>query len=41
VTQAVRATAAPLVDASTGLETAPGVKDVDKIVAFCQAARTL
>jgi phosphoribosylanthranilate isomerase len=41
VTQAVHATAAPLVDASTGLETAPGVKDVDKIATFCQAARTL
>jgi phosphoribosylanthranilate isomerase len=40
VAEAVRATGAPLVDASTGLETAPGVKDVDKIAAFCQAART-
>jgi phosphoribosylanthranilate isomerase len=39
VAQAIRETGAPLVDASTGLESAPGVKDVDKIRAFCQAAR--
>jgi len=39
VAEAVQATGAPLVDASTGLESAPGVKDVDKIAAFCQAAR--
>jgi len=39
VADAIRATGAPLVDASTGLESAPGVKDVDKIAAFCQAAR--
>ena len=39
VAEAIRATGAPLVDASTGLESAPGVKDVDKIAAFCQAAR--
>lgn len=36
---AIRQTGAPLVDASSGLETAPGVKDVDLIKAFCQAAR--
>lgn len=41
VAEAIRATGAPLVDASTGLESAPGVKDVDKIAAFCQAARGL
>ncbi len=39
VAEAIRATGAELVDASTGLETAPGVKDVDKIAAFCEAAR--
>jgi phosphoribosylanthranilate isomerase len=39
VADAIRATGAPLVDASTGLETAPGVKDVDLIRAFCKAAR--
>jgi phosphoribosylanthranilate isomerase len=39
VAEAIRLTGAPLVDASTGLESAPGVKAVDKIAAFCQAAR--
>jgi len=39
VAEAIRVTGAPLVDASSGLESAPGVKDVDKIAAFCQAAR--
>src|SRR5690606_25552155 len=39
VAEAIRVTAAPLVDASSGLESAPGVKDVDLIRAFCQAAR--
>jgi len=38
VAQAIRETAAPLVDASSGLESAPGVKDVDLIRAFCKAA---
>jgi phosphoribosylanthranilate isomerase len=39
VAEAIRTTGAPLVDASSGLESAPGVKDMDKIAAFCQAAR--
>ena len=39
VAEAIRVTGAPMVDASSGLESAPGVKDVDKIRAFCQAAR--
>jgi len=39
VAEAVRLTAAPLVDTSSGVESAPGVKDVDRIAAFCQAAR--
>ncbi|MEE4206419.1 MAG: phosphoribosylanthranilate isomerase [Erythrobacter sp.] len=39
VAEAIRATGAPLVDASSGLESSPGVKDVDKIAAFCEAAR--
>ncbi|WP_095011339.1 phosphoribosylanthranilate isomerase [Tsuneonella mangrovi] len=39
VAKAIRMTGAPLVDASSGLESAPGVKDVDKIAAFCKAAR--
>ena len=39
VAEAIRATGTPLVDASSRLESAPGVKDVDKIAAFCKAAR--
>ncbi len=39
VREAVRATRAPLVDVSSGVESAPGVKEVDKIAAFCQAVR--
>lgn len=39
VAEAIRATGTELVDASSGLESAPGVKDVDKIAAFCEAAR--
>ncbi len=39
VATAIRATGAPLVDASSGVECAPGVKDVDLIRAFCKAAR--
>jgi len=37
VAEAIRATNAPLVDVSSGIESAPGVKDVDKIAAFCKA----
>ena len=38
VAQAIAETGAPLVDVSSGVESAPGVKDVDKIAAFLQAA---
>jgi phosphoribosylanthranilate isomerase len=37
VREAVRITGATLVDVSSGVETTPGVKDVDKIAAFLQA----
>lgn len=40
VAQAVQLTGAPLVDTSSGVESAPGVKDVDRIAAFCAAARS-
>lgn len=36
VAEAIRRTGATLVDVSSGVETAPGVKDVDKIAAFLQ-----
>lgn len=39
VAEAIAATGAPLVDVSSGVESAPGVKDVDKISAFLKAAR--
>ncbi len=39
VAEAVRLTGAPLVDTSSGVESAPGRKDVDKIAAFCKAVR--
>ena len=38
VGEAIRRTGAPLVDVSSGVESAPGVKDVDKIAAFLKAA---
>jgi phosphoribosylanthranilate isomerase len=40
VAEAIRTTGAGLVDTSSGVESAAGVKDVDKIAAFCKAART-
>ena len=39
VVAAISETGAPLVDVSSGVESAPGVKDVDKIHAFCQAVQ--
>jgi phosphoribosylanthranilate isomerase len=39
VAEAIRQTGAPLVDTSSGVESAPGVKDEAKIAAFCAAAR--
>jgi phosphoribosylanthranilate isomerase len=39
VAEAVAQTRPPLVDTSSGVESAPGIKDVDKIAAFCKAAR--
>ncbi|BBD97322.1 phosphoribosylanthranilate isomerase [Sphingobium amiense] len=37
VCEAIRLTGAPLVDVSSGIEDAPGIKSVDKIMAFCKA----
>jgi phosphoribosylanthranilate isomerase len=37
VAEAIRITGAPLVDISSGVESAPGIKDMDKIAAFCKA----
>ncbi|NWK98656.1 phosphoribosylanthranilate isomerase [Sphingobium lactosutens] len=37
VCEAIRITAAPLIDVSSGVESAPGIKSVDKITAFCKA----
>ena len=39
VADAIRRTRAPLVDVSSGVESAPGVKSVDKIAAFLQATQ--
>ena len=39
VAEALRVTGAPLLDVSSGVESAPGVKDVDKIAAFLKSAR--
>lgn len=41
VAAAIRSTGAPLVDTSSGVESAPGVKDLAKIAAFCAAARSI
>lgn len=41
VAEAVRLTHAPMVDVSSGVETAPGIKDVDKIAAFLKASSAL
>lgn len=38
VAEAIRATGAQQVDVSSGIESAPGVKDLDKITAFIHAA---
>ncbi len=38
VAEAIRRTGADFVDVSSGIESAPGVKDVDKIAAFLKAA---
>lgn len=40
VRQAIAATGAPLVDTSSGVESAPGIKEPSLIEAFCKAART-
>ncbi|MCI4678061.1 phosphoribosylanthranilate isomerase [Rhodoblastus acidophilus] len=40
VAEAIRLTGAPGVDVSSGVETAPGGKSVDKILAFIAAARS-
>lgn len=39
VAQAIALTGAPAVDVSSGVESAPGVKDAAKIAAFCDSAR--
>ena len=41
ITEAVRTTGARMVDVSSGVESAPGVKDVDKITRFLQAVAAL
>lgn len=40
VGEAIAITGAPLVDASSGLETAPGVKSAELIRAFCEAVQS-
>ena len=40
VAQAIRVSGAPLVDVSSGVETAPGVKDPALIAAFLEAVRS-
>lgn len=41
VAQAITETNAPLVDTSSGVESAAGVKDMDKITRFCQAVQSI
>lgn len=41
VAEAIAATGAPLVDCSSGVESAPGVKDPSLIAAFCEAVRAV
>jgi phosphoribosylanthranilate isomerase len=41
VSEAIRTTGADFVDVSSGVESAPGIKDVDKIAAFLKAASIL
>lgn len=41
VAQALAETNAPLVDTSSGVESAAGVKDIDKITRFCQAVKNI
>jgi phosphoribosylanthranilate isomerase len=41
VAEAARRTGATLVDTSSGVESAPGIKDVDKIAAFLKAVASL
>jgi phosphoribosylanthranilate isomerase len=41
VADAIRQTGATLVDTSSGVESSPGVKDIAKIAAFCEAARSI
>jgi phosphoribosylanthranilate isomerase len=38
VVEALKISEAPLIDVSSGVESAPGIKAVDKIIAFCEAA---
>lgn len=40
VAEAIRTTGASLVDTSSGVESAPGVKDPEKIAAFCTSVRS-
>ena len=40
VAEAIRITGAPLIDTSSGVESAPGVKDEGQIAAFCAAVRS-
>jgi len=39
VADAIRQTRTPLVDTSSGVESAPGIKDEERIAAFCRAVR--